>query len=62
MSTTRDFDTQDMDELFPCLKSIEDGVEEKRYQTSECYPRGVCSNSLYISYFYFRMICNGDIA
>ena len=50
--TTRDFDTQDMDELFPCLKSIEDGAEEKRYQPRHYYPRGVCSNSLFILLFF----------
>ena len=56
-------DTQGMDELFACLKSIEDGASNEERQPRDYYPRGVCSNSLFtLSFSLSCIICNEGIA
>ena len=60
--TTRDFDTQDMDELFPWLKSSEDGAEEKSINLSTTTPGEFVPILSIFAFLFFCIICNEGIA
>ena len=53
--TTRDFDTQDMDELFPCLKSIEVGAKMKVTNLSTAIPGEFVPIPSLFSFYVFIM-------